>query len=199
MNIAIFASGNGTNFQAIVNAEKAGRLKAKVALLVCDNPGAFVLKRAKKAGIPALLVERQKFQTKAKYEAQIIRALKKNKIELVVLAGYMRIVSVDFVKKYRNRIINIHPALLPAFKGTEGIKDTFEYGVKVTGPTVHFVDEKMDNGPIIAQAAVKVEEADTEETLAEKIHKEEHRIYPEAINLFAEGRLKIAGRKVKIL
>lgn len=199
MNIAVFASGNGSNFQAIADAVKSGSIKANLALLVCDNPRAFVLERAKKSGVKAFLIEKGKFKSKAEFEAQIMKALEENKIELIALAGYMRIVGPDLVRAYKNRIINIHPVLLPSFKGTEGIKDAFEYGVKVTGPTVHFVDDEMDHGPIILQAAVKVKDNDTEETLAEKIHKEEHRIYPEAVRLFVEGKLKIEGRKVKVI
>lgn len=199
MNIAVFASGNGTNFQAIADAVKSRKIKANLALLVCDNPGAFALARAKKAKVKTLLIEKKNFKSKQEFEAEIIEHLKKEKIGLIALAGYMRLLSGEFVRQYKNKILNIHPALLPAFKGANGIKDAFEYGVKVAGPTAHFVDEQMDNGPIIIQAVVNVEDSDTEETLAEKIHKEEHRIYPEAIKLFAEGRLKIVGRKVKIL
>ena len=199
MNIAVFASGNGTNFQAIADAVKSRKIKANLALLVCDNPGAFALARAKKAKVKTLLIEKKNFKSKQEFEAEIIEHLKKEKIGLIALAGYMRLLSGEFVRQYKNKILNIHPALLPAFKGANGIKDAFEYGVKVAGPTAHFVDEQMDNGPIIIQAAVKVEDSDTEETLAEKIHKEEHRIYTEAIKLFAEGRLKRVGRKVKIL
>jgi phosphoribosylglycinamide formyltransferase-1 len=198
MDIAVFASGNGTNFQAIMDSQKAGKLKARVALLVCDQPKAFVLQRAKKARVEAFLIERKEFASKEDYETAIVKKLKEKGIVLIALAGYMRIVGPVILAAYKNRILNIHPALLPSFKGTEGITDAFEYGVKVTGPTVHFVDEQMDNGPIIAQEAVKVEESDTLNTLTEKVHKAEHRIYPEAIRLFAEGKLKIRGRKVVI-
>ena len=198
MNIAIFASGNGSNFQAIADAVKSGGIKANIALLVCDNPKAFVLERAKKAAVKAFLIERKYFKTKAEYEDRIIAALKEEKIELIALAGYMRMVGPGLLKIYKNRIINIHPALLPSFKGTDGIADALAYGVEFTGPTVHFVDEKMDNGPIIMQAAVKVAKDDTKETLAKKIHVQEHRIYPEVVRLFVEGRLKIEGRKVTV-
>lgn len=199
MNIAVFASGRGTNFQAIINNIKSGYIKANLSLLVCDNPKAYCLDRAKKGGVPILLVERKDFTSKAAYEARIMEELKNKNIGLIALAGYMRIVGPDLVKKYRGRMMNLHPALLPSFKGTEGIKDAFEYGVKITGPTVHFVDEEMDHGPIILQAPVLIEGDDTEETLAEKIHQQEHKIYPEAIRLFAEGKLKIGGRRVRIL
>ena len=191
MNVAIFASGNGSNFQAIAEAIKA-------SLLVCDNPGAYVLKRAKKLGVEAFLIERKNFASKADYEKEIVKKLKEKKIGLIALAGYMKIIGPVILKAYENKIINIHPALLPSFKGARGIKDAFEYGVKITGVTAHFVDEGMDSGQIIMQAEVKVEDEDTEQTLAEKIHKQEHRVYPEAVRLFTEGRLKIVGRRVKI-
>ncbi len=200
MNIAVFASGGGSNFQAIAESTKAGNISGvKIALLVCDTPGAHCLDRAKKLDIPIFLVERKNYSNRDEYEKAIIKELDKNKIKLVVLAGYMRMVGPELLNKYKNAVLNIHPALLPSFKGTEGIKDAFEYGVKLTGPTVHFVDGKMDNGPIILQAAVEVSEYDTAETLAEKIHRQEHKIYPEAIKLFAAGKLKIEGRRVKIL
>lgn len=199
MNIAVFASGKGTNLQAIIDKVKRGEIKAKLALVVSDRADAYALVRAKEAGIKRLLVERKNFRSKEDFEQEIIKGLDKERIDLIVLAGFMRLLSGDFVQRYRNKILNIHPALLPSFKGTEGIKDALEYGVKITGPTVHFVDEELDHGPIVLQATVEVEDADTEETLAEKIHRQEHRIYPEAIRLFVEGKLRIEGRKVKIL
>lgn len=199
MNIAVFASGRGTNFRAIIRAVKKGIIKANLSLLVCDNSQAGAIGRARRAGIKVALVKREDFLTKKEFEEKIIQHLEENKIDLIVLAGYMRMLSAEFVQKYYGRILNIHPALLPAFKGTEGIKDTFDYGVKVTGVTVHFVDERMDHGPIILQAAVKIEENDTQETLEAKIHKVEHRLYPQAIRLFIEGKLRIEARKVKIL
>jgi len=198
MNIAIFASGRGTNFSAIIKAAKSGKIKANLSLLVCDNPGAGAIGRAKRGGIKIALVERKDFATKKDFEARIIEHLEENKIDLIVLAGFMRMLSAEFVRRYRGRILNIHPALLPSFKGEEGIKDAFDYGVKVTGVTVHFVDEEMDHGPIILQKQVLIEETDTLESLETKIHKLEHKLYPEAIRLFAEGRLRIEGRKVKI-
>lgn len=198
MNIAIFASGNGSNFQAIAEAVKKGRIKANLSLLVCDKPGAYALERAKKLKIEAFLIEKKNFSSKEEYEKEIIKKLRQKDVGLIVLAGYMKIVGPDILKAYKNKILNIHPALLPAFKGAEGIRDAFEYGVKITGPTVHFVDEQTDHGPIIMQAAVAVGDDDTEEALAGKIHEQEHRIYPEAVRLFVEGRLKIDGRRVII-
>ena len=196
MNIAVFASGRGTNFAAILKAVGAGQIKADLALLVSDNPGAQAIARAKKAGIKVALIKREDFASKKEFEAGMISALKENKIDLIVLAGFMRLFSAEFVRSYKGRIMNIHPSLLPAFKGTRGIKDAFDYGVKITGVSVHFVDEKLDHGPIILQAAVALTNSDTAATLAEKIHKLEHKLYPQAIKLFVEGKLKIKGRKV---
>jgi len=199
MNIAIFCSGNGTNLQAIINSQKKGHIKAEIKLVISDVPGCYALTRAKDAGIKILVVERKNFKTKKDFEAEILKALKKEDIDLIVLAGYMRMLSGDFITSYENKILNIHPALLPSFKGTQGIKDAFEYGVKLTGPTVHFVTKDMDSGPIISQSSVKVTEDDTEETLAAAVHEEEHKIYPRAIQLFADGKLRIEGRRVRIL
>ena len=199
MNIAVFCSGKGTNLQAIIDAQKRGYIKAKIRLVVSDVPDCYALVRAEKAGIKVSVVERENFQSKKDFEQAILKKLREENIDLIVLAGYMRLLSRDFVNEYKDRILNIHPALLPSFKGTHGIRDAFLYGVKVTGPTVHFVTEDMDAGPIILQSPVMVREDDTEETLAEAIHGEEHKIYPRAIQLFIEGRLKIEGRRVKIL
>jgi len=198
MNIAVFASGRGTNFGAIIKAVKSGKLKVNLSLLVCDNPKAGAIARAKRAGIKIALVKRDDFTNKKDFQAKIIQHLEENKIDLVVLAGFMRLLTPEFVGRYAGRILNIHPALLPSFKGTESIKDAFDYGVKITGVTVHFVDEKIDHGPVILQKAVEIQEDDTTESLEKKIHKVEHRFYPEAIRLFAEGKLKLEGRKVKI-
>ncbi len=198
MNIAVFASGRGTNFGAIVRAVKKGKIKANLSLLVCDNPKAGAISRAKRAGIKIALVKREDFANKKDFENKIIAYLKENKIDLIVLAGFMRLLGPELVSKYAGRILNIHPALLPSFKGTEAIKDAFDYAVKVTGVTVHFVDEKMDHGPIILQKAVQIKEDDTLESLETKIHKIEHQLYPEAIRLYVEGKLKLERRKVKI-
>ena len=198
MNIAVFASGRGTNFGAIIRAVKKGKIKASLSLLVCDQPGAGAIGRAKRAGIKVALVEREDFATKEDFENRIIQHLEENQIDLILLAGYMRLVDPKLLARYKNRILNIHPALLPSFKGTEGIKDAFNYGVKVTGVTVHFVDEEMDHGAIILQAPLKIEEEETLESLETKIHKVEHKLYPEAVRLVVEGKLKIEGRKLRI-
>lgn len=197
-NIAIFASGNGSNFQAIVDAVRKNKLKAKIKLLVCDDPKAYVLERAKKAKIKTLLIERKDYADKKSFEEEIAKNLEAEKIDFLVLAGFMRILGSELISRYRGKILNIHPALLPAFKGASAIKDAFDYGVKLTGVTVHFVDEKVDNGPIILQEPVKIKEGDILSRLTERIHRLEHKIYPEAIQLFISGKLRIKGRKVEI-
>ena len=198
MNVAVFVSGSGTNLQAIIDAISGGKIKAKISLVVSDKKDAYALTRAKSADIETFVLSSKGFSSREDYDKEIIKELEKKDIGLVVLAGFMRLVSTFFIKKYKNKIMNVHPALLPSFKGTHGIKDAFLYGVKKTGVTVHFVDEKLDHGPIILQESVKIEESDTLETLETKIHKIEHRLYPEAIRLFTEGKLKIENRKVRI-
>ena len=198
MNIAVFASGSGTNLQAIIDSALRGEIKAKIALVVSDRKDAFALTRAGNAGIETFVLSPKDFKTRTDYDKEIIKELEKRNIELIALAGFMRLVSSYFVGKYRNKILNIHPALLPQFKGTHAIKDAFSQGAKRTGVTVHFVDEKLDHGPIILQEAVKIEKTDTLDTLEEKIHKIEHRLYPKVIKLFVEGKIEIEGRKVRI-
>src|SRR3989338_7100309 len=149
MNIAVLCSGSGTNLQAIIDSVKRGYIPARIALVASDNKEAYALKRAQDAGIETLVLNPKDFKSREEFDREIIKNLKKRNVELVVLAGFMRLLSDYFIKEYKNRIMNIHPALLPSFKGTRGIKDALEYGVKMTGPTVHFVDEKLDYGPII--------------------------------------------------
>ena len=197
MNIAVFCSGYGSNFQAIVDASKTRLFDASITIMVCDDKKAFALERAKKENIKTLLALRENFKTREDFENKIINQLEKDNIELICLAGFMRVLSPEFVKRYKNRRLNIHPALLPSFKGAEAIKDAFEHGVKITGVTVHFATKELDSGPIILQEAVRIEEDDTQETLEQKIHAVEHKLYPEAIRLVAEGRLEVAGRKAK--
>ena len=196
MNFAVFCSGQGTNLQAIIDAAKKRRISAKLALVVCDNPRAYAIERARGAGIPVAVFDPKDFASKKELQAAVVRELNRKKIILIALAGYMRILSDNFVRKYRNRILNIHPALLPAFKGGQAIKDALKYGVKVTGVTVHFVTEEVDAGPIVLQAACPVKNNDDEKTLLARVHKLEHKIYPGAIELFARGKLKAAGRRV---
>jgi len=198
MNIAVLCSGSGTNLQAIIDNTKSGYIPAKISFVLSDKRDAFALERANKAGIETIILNPKDYKTREDFDKEVVKNLKKKDVGLVVLAGFMRLLSPYFIKEYRNKIINIHPALLPAFKGTHGIKDAIDYGAKVTGATVHFVDEHLDNGPIILQKCVEIKEGDTEETLLERVHREEHKIYPEAVRLFAEGRLKIEGRRVVI-
>jgi len=196
MNFAVFCSGHGTNLQAIIDAVKKGRIGARLSLVVCDNPKAYAVRRARRAGIATAVFDPGDFPSKKKFESAVIRELSRKNIRLIALAGYMRILSDGFVRKYKNRIMNIHPALLPAFRGGQAIKDALKYGVKVTGATVHFVTEEVDGGPIILQAACPVKGSDNKKTLLARVHKLEHKIYPEAIELFARGKLKVAGRRV---
>lgn len=196
MNIAVLVSGSGTNLQAIIDAVKSGYIKAKIALVLSDVKEAHALQWAKKAGVETLFLDPKSFNSKADFDKEVVKKLKERGVELVALAGYMRLLTPYFIKEYKNRIMNIHPALLPSFKGLDGIKDALDYGVKVTGPTVHFVTEKVDSGPIISQAIVEAQDNDTEDSLREKVHKEEHKIYPKAIKDFVEGKLKVHGRKV---
>ncbi len=194
MILAIFASGNGSNFSAIVKAIKQRRIKAKSVILVCDKPGAFVIKRAQKAGVQVVLVRREDFISRADFEKAIIQRLKSYKVDLIALAGFMRMLSPVFVKQYRNRILNIHPSLLPAFKGAQAIKDAFDQKVLFTGVTVHFVDEEMDHGPVILQEQIKIRSSDTLASLEKRIHRLEHKLYPQAIKLFYSGKIRLKGK-----
>jgi len=196
MNFAVFVSGHGTNLQAIINAVKKGAIKAKIGLVVSDNPKAYALKRAKKAKIRSVVIQREDFPDREGFDREVIRHLGREKIGFIVLAGFMRILSPLFIRKYRNRILNIHPALLPAFKGTQAIKDAFYSGRDTTGVTVHFVDEKIDHGPVIMQKSLKISRHDTLATLEKKIHTIEHKIYPKVIQLFVQGRIKVVKGKV---
>jgi phosphoribosylglycinamide formyltransferase-1 len=199
LNIAVFASGKGSNFSAISKAVDKGIIKARLALLVCDNAKAPVLEKARKARVKSLIIAADAFPSKEEFEKSIISHLKEEKINLIVLAGFMRILSPAFVRAFSHRILNIHPALLPSFKGSSAIKDAFAYGAKATGVTVHFVDEKVDHGPIILQECVPIAADDDLGSLEAKIHRLEHRMYPRAIKLLLEKKLKVAGRKVRII
>ncbi len=197
MKIAVLASGNGTNLQALIDAQAKGELAGgEINIVISDNPDAFALKRAEKAGIKTFVLKAAAGESREEYDKKIVKKLKEEMVELVVLAGFMRILSDHFVNSFRNKMMNIHPALLPSFKGAHGIKDAFDHGVKATGVTVHFVTSELDSGPIILQKSVSVEENDTLDTLEEKIHKVEHRLYPEAVRLFVQGKLRVDGRKV---
>lgn len=198
LRIGILASGRGSNFQSIIDAVNSGRLRAEIAVLITDNPSAFAIERAKKHGIKYLVMSPKEYSSKDDYFIKIAEELKKRDVGLVILAGFMRIVRKPLIDSFPNRVMNIHPALLPAFPGLNGQRQALEYGVRISGCTVHFVDEGMDTGPIIIQAAVPLSQDDTEETLSERILKLEHKIYPEAIRLFSEGMIEIEGRSVRI-
>lgn len=195
---AVLASGSGSNLQAIIDAAEAGSLGAEIALVISDKPGAFALERAKKHGIKTAVITKKEFPERDDFDARVIKLLKENNIELVALAGFMRIITKAFISAFPRRIINIHPSLLPAFSGLNVQAKAIQHGVKFSGCTVHFVDEGVDTGPIIIQAIVPVNDNDTAESLSKRILKEEHRIYPEAIRLFCQDRLEIQGRRVLI-
>jgi phosphoribosylglycinamide formyltransferase-1 len=196
--IAVFASGYGSNLQALIDFSENDDLSGEIVLVFSNKSSAFALKRARNHGIKAVFLDSAQFKTRGEFDEGIAGILEEEKIDLVVLAGYMLLIGQNIVTKFKNRIINIHPALLPSFKGTHGIRDAFDYGVKVTGVTVHFVDEGLDSGPIILQQSVEVSEEDSAEILEEKIHEVEHKLYPLAVKYFCSGRLKIIGRKVLI-
>ena len=198
INIGVLASGNGTNLQAIINAVEAGRIGASIKVVISDRPGAGALTRARGHRIPAVAIERKGFSSKEAFDKELVRVLNDHGVELVALAGFMRLLSGAFIKAFPMRIMNIHPALLPSFPGLGVQKAAIEHGVKFSGCTVHFVDEGCDTGPIIIQAVVPVLDGDTVEALSERILKEEHRIYPQAIALFADGRLRVEGRRVYV-
>ncbi|MDO7788412.1 phosphoribosylglycinamide formyltransferase [Desulforamulus aquiferis] len=198
LRLGILASGRGSNLQAIMDACQNGFIPGEVIIVISDKPGAFALERAKQAGIPVHCLEPKSFDSKELYEGAIADLLAGSEVELVCLAGYMRLVGSTLLEAFQGRIMNIHPALLPSFPGLHGQRDALEYGVKLSGCTVHFVDEGIDTGPIILQAAVPVLDDDTEETLASRILEQEHLLYPQAIKLFAQGRIKVQGRRVKV-
>jgi len=198
VRIGVLASGGGSNLQAIMDAVKAGKINAEIAVVLSDNAGAYALERARLAGIPAEHVDKKDRRRREDYDRAILERLRAHDVELVLLAGYMRIVSMALVEAYENRMINIHPALLPSFPGLHVQKKAVDYGARFSGCTVHFVDGGMDTGPIIIQAVVPVLPDDDEGSLAARILVQEHRIYPEAVRLYAEGRLRVEGRRVKV-
>jgi phosphoribosylglycinamide formyltransferase 1 len=187
MKIAVFASGSGSNFAAIMKSIRQGQLQGvEVELLVCDRPGAYVEERAKEESVPIFSIRQKDFQDKASYEQAILEKLQEKKIDFIVLAGYMRLIGTTLLHAFEGRMINLHPSLLPAFCGKDAIGQALAYGVKVTGVTVHFVDEGMDTGPIIAQRIVWIEESETRETLTAKIQEQEHLLLPEVIGSLAD-------------
>ena len=198
VRLGVLASGRGSNLQAIIDAIDKGALDAVLAVVISNKADAPALERARKHGAPALFLDPTATPSREQYDALILEQLRKHEVELVALAGYMKIVTRMLIDAYPTRMMNIHPSLLPSFPGLAVQKQALEWGAKVSGCTVHFVTEGVDAGPIIRQASVPVLESDTEETLAARILSEEHRIYPEAIQLFAEGRLSLEGRRVLI-
>jgi len=196
LKIGVLASGSGSNLQSIIDNIEAGKLHAEIACVISNNTASFALERAKKHGIPALHIDHRIFTGREAYDAALVETLHEYEVGLVVLAGFMRIITPVLLGAFSSAVMNIHPALLPAFPGLHAQRQAVNYGAKVSGCTVHFVDSGTDTGPIIIQAAVPVLEGDTEETLSARILTEEHRIYPEAIRLFAEGHLRVEGRKV---
>ncbi|MHB0886183.1 MAG: phosphoribosylglycinamide formyltransferase [Bacillota bacterium] len=201
INLGVLASGRGSNLQAIIDACEGGPLhgQARVAAVVSDNPGAQARERATRHGVPAVVVERRAHKGREAYERAVVAALRERGVDLVCLAGYMRLVGRGLLEAFPGRVVNIHPALLPSFPGLEAQRQALEHGVKVSGCTVHFVDEGTDSGPIILQRAVPVHEADDVESLSARILEEEHRAYVEALALYASGRLVVTGRRVHIL
>lgn len=200
MKVGVLASGSGSNFQALVDSLHAnGGSAAKISAVICNVPGARVLTRAEAAGVPGVLIDHKPFgKDRAAWDEAAVKALQQHGVELVCLAGYMRLVTPTLLRAFPGRVINVHPALLPSFPGLNGIKQALDASVRVTGCTLHFVDEGMDTGPIIAQRAVPVLQGDDEATLGARIHAEEHRLYPAVVRAFAEGRITLEGRKVTV-
>ena len=197
LKIAVLVSGSGTNLQTLIEKLHQDETSGiEIAVVISDRPKAYALTRAEHASIPTQVVKTQDFENRLDFDAEISRFIEHHAAELVVLAGFMKLFQPPFVRKYRNRIINVHPTLLPAFPGAHPVADTLAYGVKFTGVTVHFVDEGVDTGPIIAQSVVPVLDTDDPESLHNRIQVEEHKLYPQAIKWYAEGKLKIKGRKV---
>ncbi len=197
--VGVLASGRGTDFQSLVDARKRGDMDVDLAVLVCNVPGAPVLDRAKAAGVPAVVVDHGPFgKDREGFDQAMLKVLRDKRVELVVFAGFMRLVSASFIRAFPDRIINIHPSLLPAFPGAHAHRDAIAAGVKVSGCTIHFVDTSVDGGPIILQRAVPIHEGDTEDSLAARILEQEHIFLPLAVRLFAEGRLHVEGRRVRI-
>ena len=192
-NIAVFVSGDGSNLQAIIDSNI---VSANIAVVVCNNPDAYAITRARKNNIDVELINHREYTSREEFEQEIIHRLGKYSVDLIVLAGFMRVLTSYFVKRFKMRIINLHPALLPSFPGMHAAKQALDYGVKYTGCTVHFVDDGVDTGPVILQAVVEVKDSDTEDSLMARIHMLEHEIYPEAIRLFCEDRLRVVGRRV---
>lgn len=199
LKLGVLISGSGSNLQAILDKSASGEIPVSVAVVISDQLDAFGLERARRAGVPAVHIDRKSFDSASAYNQTIAETLQAYDVDLIVMAGYMRLLGKEVLDAFPNRVFNLHPALLPSFPGAQGITDALAYGVKVTGVTVHFANKVFDDGPIILQQAVPIEDDDDEDTLAGRIHATEHELLPAAIKLYAEGRLKIEGRKVRIL
>ena len=199
VRIAVLVSGRGSNLQAIIDNIEKDLLSSEIAVVISDQADAYALERARKHGIPAVTVSAKGYKDRREeYDALLVKEMRERNIDLVCLAGFMRIITPVLLRAFPSRVLNIHPSLLPAFPGLHVQKKALKHGVKFSGCTVHFVDEGMDTGPIIIQAVVPILDGDTEDSLSERILKQEHRIYSRAIQLFAEGRLKVEGRRVLV-
>lgn len=198
IRIGVLISGSGSNLQAILDGCREGRIEGRVEVVISDKADAYGLERAKKAGVEAIFLDPASYESKGAYNQALAETLKERQVDLVCLAGYMRIVRKPLLEAFAGRILNIHPSLLPAFPGLDAQRQALEHGVKVAGCTVHFVTAGMDEGPIIKQASVPVLENDTVESLRDRILEQEHRIYPEAVQLYAQGRLSLEGRRVRV-
>ena len=198
VNIGVLVSGSGTNLQSIIDNSEKGLLDADIKVVISNNPDSYALERSKKHNIPAVLIEQGDFKNREGFDRKMIEVLNSYSVELVAMAGFMRVLSPAFLKAFPMRVINIHPAILPSFPGLHGQQQAFDYGVKFSGCSVHFADEGVDTGPIIIQAVVPVYDDDTEDSLSERILKEEHKIYSQAIQLYAEGKLEVVSRKVLV-
>jgi len=196
--VSFLASGRGSNFKAVADKIISGNIKATPGILICDKPDAAAFEKAAKLGIDSIFIDPKAFASKADYEKEMIKHFDRYKTDYIVAAGYMRILSDEIIQHYKNRIINIHPSLLPAFQGRDAQNQAIEYGVKITGCTTHFIDEGTDTGPIILQRAINVNKKDTVHTLADRILKEEHKILVKSIKLLCDGKIEVRGRHVII-
>lgn len=199
MRIAVLASGRGSNLQAFIDAIEKGLIQAEIVAVVSDKPGSQALERARRHGIETAVFEEREYPDRQEYDAALIHYLQEKEVELICLAGFMRILSSTFVRTFANRIINVHPSLLPAFPGLNAQKQALDYGVKFSGCTVHFVDEGMDTGPIISQRVVPVLDGDSVESLSERILEQEHELYPLVLQWLVSGNVQVNGRKVSIV
>lgn len=198
VNIGVLVSGSGTNLQSIIDNSEKGLLDADIKVVISNNPDAYALERSKKHHIPTVVIEQSNFKSREDFDRKMIELFKSYSVELVVMAGFMRVLSPLFLEAFSMKVMNIHPAILPSFPGLHGQQQAFEYGVKFSGCSVHFADDGVDTGPIIIQAVVPVYDDDTEESLSQRILKEEHKIFSQAIQFYAEGKLEIVGRKVRV-